>query len=110
MIPPRPVLALALSIEFSQIVICSEHPLPKNLGGEWIQTSETHTAAYHAPAWRRLLLSLRPWGEVGSANARMKLETRQVTLTGGFMDNERFSYRKVIPDAYGVGISGKITF
>lgn len=87
-----------------------ERPLPKNLSGEWIQTSETHAPAYRAPAWQRLLSSVRPWGEVGSANARMKLETRQVTIAGGFADNERPTLSKIMPEAYGIGITGKVTF
>lgn len=106
-----------LALRFFVMVLLScviagaqERPLPKNLSGEWIRTAEEHAEAYDAPIWKRLLLSIRPWGEVGGSHGRVKLDTEQVTVTGGFLDNERFSYSKVMPEAFGLGISGRVEF
>jgi hypothetical protein len=105
---------LTSSVILSALAVASsrgqDRPLPGNLGNDWLQYSETHTSAYHTPGWLRLILSIRPWGEVGSTHARLKLETNQATIKGGFLDNERFSYSKLLPEAYGIGFSGGVTF
>jgi hypothetical protein len=84
--------------------------LPKNLSGGWITYNEERTAAQSAPAWQRLLLSIRPWGEVGSDHGKMKLDPGQVTLSGAYLDNERWNPRQAIPDRFGLGITGGIKF
>jgi len=109
--PPTLFAYLALSCAFAVTSARGQDRLlPPNLSGDWLQYGTEHTAAYHAPGWLRLLLSIRPWGEVGSSHGKLKLETTQVTIAGGFLDNERFSYSKIMPEAYGIGFSGNLTF
>ena len=110
-LPPR---YFALLVFSSAYPIASLHgqdrPLPRNLSGDWLQYSEAHTGRYHSPGWQRLLFSIRPWGEVGSSNGKLKLESTQATITAEFLDNDRFSFSKIIPQAYGIGLSGNFSF
>lgn len=109
--PSPPFIYFALSFVFAATLVRGEdRPLRMNLSGDWLQYGETHTAVSRAPGWQRLLLSIRPWGEVGSTRARLRLETTQVTIAGGFLDNERFSYTKIMPGACCIGFSGSLSF
>lgn len=111
MTTPRFFVYLVLSCAFAAAMARGQdRPLPINLSGDWLQYGEEHTTAYHSPGWLRLLLSIRPWGEVGSSHGKLKLETTQVTIAGGFLDNERFSYSQIMPEAYGIGFSGGLGF
>lgn len=106
MIPLRFFVPFVLVMVFAIAINYAERPLPRNLGGEWLRFDEEHTPAYHWPAWKRLLFSFRPWGEVGATHAKIQLDSAGAEMSGGMLDTDHISLSKMMPESYAIGISG----
>jgi hypothetical protein len=87
-----------------------ERPLPVNLGGTWLRETGPTPAERSRSFWAALALSIRPNFETAAGNAAMKLDSRSVTIEGGFSERERLTAGKFIPNVYAVGITGKAEF
>lgn len=70
----------------------------------------TLTAEYNRPAWQRLLSSLRPWTETGSARAKVRVDEDAATLSGTWMQGEKWDPHKVMPTSYALGVGGELEF
>lgn len=105
---------LALVVVLACSVVAALHaqdrPLARNLGGAWLRLDGPQPAEERQSFWYRLALSIRPNFETASGNAAMKLETRRVTISGGFLDNEKVTVSKFMPTAYAYGLTGKVEF
>lgn len=62
------------------------------------------------PFVTRLLASLRPWGETGSARARLRLDESRATLAGSSPDDAPLRLSDWTPSAFAIGLSGGAEF
>lgn len=71
---------------------------------------EARKPEYARPAWKRFLLSISPYGEVGSKHEKLKVRMDGAEIHGRYSDNEIPSMMDLMPETYAVGISGGFKF
>ena len=73
----------------------------------WISLSESvDTRGFPV----RLLLSIRPWGEAGKSQGKVRVDADGANVSGSIHDNERFSRIDWTPEAFALGINGGADF
>lgn len=75
-----------------------------------LQYSVIHTDEYHRPAWQRLLSSIRPYTEVGTAKGKVTAGAGKVEVTGSYKDGQNPTLADWKPETYAVGIGGGLEF
>lgn len=82
------------------------HVLPRDYA-EWLRFTPVEDGR---PFFVRLLLSLRPWGEVGTDKGKLRVDDQAAEVSGTYRDGERPRGADAVPRAYGVGIAGRAEF